>query len=95
MCHIPDSELTQYNATAQQGFVRCGLSQDDVGQQDIENCAKWAPNCVKRHSDVLQAQIVESDHADEHNGQRQDLPGRLQVEFDRREVDEPRAQPGQ
>lgn len=44
---------------------------------------------------MFQAQVVEGDHGDEDDGQRQHLPGRLQVERDRREVDEPRAEPGQ
>ncbi len=86
---------TQYNPTTHQSLVWRGLFQDDVGQQHVEDCAEWATDRVESHPDKLQAQVVEDDHADEDSGQRQHLSGRLQVEFDRREIDESRAESGQ
>lgn len=86
---------TYDDATAQEGWQRGSLLQDGEGEHHVENGGQWTPHGVESHADVLQAEVVEGDHADEHHGQRQDLPGRLQVERDRGEVDDPRTEPGQ
>lgn len=71
------------------------MLQDGEGEQHVEHCAEGAADGVERHPDVLETQVVEGDHADEHEGQRKHLPGRLQVEAERREVDQARTQAGQ
>lgn len=92
---VHQHSLTYDHPTAHQGLHRGVLPQDDEGEHHVKNRGQWTPHGVESHSDILQAEVVEGDHADEHHGQWQDLPGRLQVETDGREVDDPRAKPGQ
>lgn len=92
---VHQDSLTYDDPTAHQGLQRGGLPQDDEGEHHVKNRGQWTPHGVESHSDILQAEVVEGDHADKHHGQRQDLPGRLQVETDRGEVDDPRAKPGE
>lgn len=92
----PHSDSHTYDdAAAQEGWQGGRLLQDGEGEDHVENRGQWTPHGVESHADVFQAEVVERDHADEHHGQRQDLPGRLQVESDRGEVDDPRAKSGQ
>jgi len=87
--------VTQNDSTAHQRFAGGGLLQDHVGQQHVKHRAERAADRVESHAEVLEAQVVEGDHADEHDGQRQHLPGRLQVELEGGEVDDAGALGGQ
>lgn len=86
---------TQYDPTADQSLQRRGLFQEDIRQEHIKNGAEGPADRVESHADMFQTQVVEGDHADEDDRQRQDLPGRLQVELDGREVDGSGAELGQ
>ena len=39
----------------------------------IEHCGEGPANVIERHSEVLQSEVVESDHSDEDDRQRKDL----------------------
>lgn len=49
------------------------FAQEEVREDDIEHNGERSSDIVKSHFHVLQAEIVERDHADEDQGQREDL----------------------
>ena len=55
------------------GSCSAPLTQNEVGAEDVEDCGERAADVVERHVHVLQAQVVEHDHTDEHDRQGQHL----------------------
>ena len=49
------------------------LTEDAVSQNDVEHGGERPADVVKRNANVLQAEVVESDHQNEHDRQWHDL----------------------
>ncbi len=69
----PQPEAADYHCAANDGLGRSLVAEDDIREHHVEYCRQGSPDVVERDADVLQAEVVEGDHADEHDGERQDL----------------------
>ena len=51
----------------------CLVAQYEVREQNVENGGEGPADVVKGDTDVLEAEVVGSDHEDEHDGEGQNL----------------------
>lgn len=72
--------LTYDDSAGQKGIEGGGLLEEEVGEQHVEHGGEGAPHVVEGHADVLEAEVVGGDHADEDGGEGQDAAGHLGVE---------------
>lgn len=63
----PSQPLTNDEATGKQGIEGGGLLEQHVGQQHIEDGGERAAHVVEGHPHILEAQVIEGDHANEDN----------------------------
>lgn len=87
--------LTNDDATREQGIEGSGLFEQQVGQEHIEHGGERAPHVVEGHPHVLEAEVIEANHADEDYRQRQHTASHLEVQAQGGEVNGARAAGGQ
>lgn len=61
--HGPGWPLTDDDAAGKQGIEGGGLLEQQVGEQHIEDSGEGAAHIVEGHTHVLQAEVIEGDHA--------------------------------
>ena len=76
-------EAGHNDAAADSGGHGGLLAEDEVGEEHVEHGGETPPDVVEGDPHVLEAEVVEGDHADEHQGERQHAPhgGGLQLQL--------------
>lgn len=83
---VAQGEAGDDDSAAGDGGKRGGLAEDDKVKDYVENDGERAGDLVERDLDVLEAQVVEDDHAGEDKGQRQHLLEDVRADLEGRDV---------
>ena len=66
-------ETSNNSSTATNGTQWCFLAKDEVSHQNIEDRSQTPSNVIEGDTNILKTEIVEGDHANKDNGEREDL----------------------
>lgn len=78
--------LTYDDSAGQEGIEGGGLLEEQVGEQHVEDGGEGPPHIVEGHTDMLEAEVVGSDHANEDGREGQDAAGHLGIEVEGRQA---------